>query len=883
MPRRIVFSASIMVTLDTPKTTAMPTKLTSDGYRSISYPKQSLLRDYILHQSAIRNKNLAGLTIGGKLEGMFVENEILVNARNERTIDFLINKLEGEVIPPKPLPPKPRGFESRRARSLEGMPQIITVKIKGENVPLDSLDHRVNREVPEGLVLSSHAGAGTLAAMELLKENNLGGHLNFAGNPTGFPLLSSTENIPGLDSNAFNWPEYAGKSNISRAWQLCQAFDNVKSMQHPVFIGILDVGFGFVTPFDYATGPQFNLTNEGSSISGPTSIGSYKWHGSAVAGVAAAVINNSIGSGGVAGLPVGAANQPVAIPFMFRTNIVISEIYRCLDCCLAWGIDVLNMSFSITVPKIALPINRDWEDKFQFATNQGLVMIASAANHGSELPDKAVFPATRTPGVITVGALDSSGNNAKSNSNYGSSVDVWAPGENIHTVPDPDTNPVFFNDTSAAAPVVSGVAALLLSVNPSLKPDNIKAILRDTAFTDSPDWKSNRILNAYAAVLKAMNFALPAGTFEEPNDTVAAAKDLKQTSPNVWEPLGETVISRQSDTDYHRFSTTQYADIVVTLDFVRPLSIVVMEVLPDDPDSLLFNDFTESRTTGKHVLSFKQAPPGSYRIKVFSQEPNYYKLRVNVTPKPLTPDIFEWNGTKEAAAIIKLRNANPPFDLTGAHTFYQGSYQANILEPADVDWFSITDITHHVLSVPCFQLISSDQPLDVNLYGPDGTLLSSFSQIKQGRVQLPEADCWVEVRGLKTTRYSINFGYYLDKSKLPGPHQKEDIEIVPKWWPDPPFVINEWEKWLEVVIDEELSKHGQLELQGDTALQLDLLSPQRSLIQSAKANGQNTTVLNVKGIAPGKYLLRVARPEGAAARFEASQKAIKNFSIGPAF
>ena len=179
-------------------------------------------------------------------------------------------------------------------------------------------------------------------------------------------------------------------------------------------------------------------------------------------------------------------------------------------------------------------------------------------------------------------------------------MDIWAPGTLIHTVPNPDSSNPLLNGTSMAAPIVSGIAALLASINPSLKPDDIRNILRDTAHTDSPDPKSNRILNGYRAVLTAIGFALPPGAFEEPNNTAATAKDLVQTSTNVWEPLGETTISQASDVVWHRFKTAEYADISITLDYVRGLSVVTMELLPEPGDGgMMLADATDTRTPGK--------------------------------------------------------------------------------------------------------------------------------------------------------------------------------------------------------------------------------------------------------------------------------------------
>ena len=45
--------------------------------RCIRVPRESLLRDYIVHESVIRREALGGIDIGGKLAGMYVENELL--------------------------------------------------------------------------------------------------------------------------------------------------------------------------------------------------------------------------------------------------------------------------------------------------------------------------------------------------------------------------------------------------------------------------------------------------------------------------------------------------------------------------------------------------------------------------------------------------------------------------------------------------------------------------------------------------------------------------------------------------------------------------------------------------------------------------------------
>ena len=63
--------------------------------------ERSLLGDYMRHQSAIRSKPVAGISVNGKLAGMFVENEVLVNRRDATGIAFLVDKFGGEAIEPK--------------------------------------------------------------------------------------------------------------------------------------------------------------------------------------------------------------------------------------------------------------------------------------------------------------------------------------------------------------------------------------------------------------------------------------------------------------------------------------------------------------------------------------------------------------------------------------------------------------------------------------------------------------------------------------------------------------------------------------------------------------------------------------------------------------
>jgi len=127
-----------------------------------------------------------------------------------------------------------------------------------------------------------------------------------------------------------------------------------------------------------------------------------------------------------------------------------------------------------------------------------------------------VNPANSNPDILTVGAITSSGSRSDF-SNYGSQLDVVAPGTDIlSTVP----NNLIGNSsgTSMASPHVAGIAALVLSVNPCLTGKQVRDIIEQTAqkvgnysYANDSDryngaWNNEMgygLVNAYEAVKKA--------------------------------------------------------------------------------------------------------------------------------------------------------------------------------------------------------------------------------------------------------------------------------------------------------------------------------------------------------------------------------------------
>lgn len=272
-----------------------------------------------------------------------------------------------------------------------------------------------------------------------------------------------------------------------------------------------DDGNGFV---DDIHGWDF-FDNDNDSLEG-TAI---DFHGTSVAGIIASKADN-IGLTGVA---------PKVKIMDLRTfdpkgRATVDSIIKALDYAAANGARIVNMSFG-GLGCFELP--GQLRQAVERALAKGAILVASAGNFGEAFPTCVSYPAAY-PDVIAVGAIGTDGN-VTSYSQGGPKLDVVAPGGDISyekflelaakienfeqflpllksalLSPYPFGGYGPFFGTSAAAPHVSGVLALMLSVNPKLTREQAAQILRRTATQKTPRSRYGYgVVNALRAVQQA--------------------------------------------------------------------------------------------------------------------------------------------------------------------------------------------------------------------------------------------------------------------------------------------------------------------------------------------------------------------------------------------
>ena len=249
-------------------------------------------------------------------------------------------------------------------------------------------------------------------------------------------------------------------------------------------------------------------------------------HGSHVAGTAAAATNNGLGVAGV-GFNASLLNGKVLDDTGSGSDSTVADgLYWAAD----QGANVINMSLGGPGS-----CTETLQDAVDYAWSRGAVIVAAAGNAGNG--------SAESPGncnhVIAVAATDSNDDRADF-SNYGSNVDIAAPGVGILST-NYTGSYIELSGTSMATPHVAGLAALIWST--SFGTSNQAVVDRIEAGADPIDgtgslWEHGRI-NAARSVQATQAPPLAAGYSSSP-PTSWASKEQKAYSVQVTNTGSQT-------------------------------------------------------------------------------------------------------------------------------------------------------------------------------------------------------------------------------------------------------------------------------------------------------------------------------------------------------
>ncbi|MCK4258311.1 MAG: S8 family serine peptidase [Halanaerobiales bacterium] len=315
--------------------------------------------------------------------------------------------------------------------------------------------------------------------------------------------------------------------NMPVAWEYIKG-----SYDNSVIVAVLDTGILYNTDLSSNLLPGYDVVDNDNNPTDDVTLEGQGSHGTHCSSIIGAVTNNSEG---IAGVGWNISVLPIKV---FRNengevicydNDVISGIYKAIEL----GAKVISMSLG-THGAPNPEQHPAYEDALKYAQQQGVLVVAAT---GNEEDNYLSYPASSNY-TVAVGAVDMYGNRA-SYSNYGSGIDITAPGGGASNDSDWIWGYVTgypYDDvaniggmcgTSQATPHVAAVAGLLYSLGMT-DPFEIYALLVNTAQPKSDTYQYGAgILDAGAAVTIAAGSQEPQVSITEANIFAATYADNK--------------------------------------------------------------------------------------------------------------------------------------------------------------------------------------------------------------------------------------------------------------------------------------------------------------------------------------------------------------------
>lgn len=312
--------------------------------------------------------------------------------------------------------------------------------------------------------------------------------------------------------------------------------------------GLDDDNNGYVDDlygWDFSDAPT--LPGQGDWVNRDNSPDDETGHGTHVSGIIAAETDNRIGIAGIASkckIMTLRAGFRVGLGSFLQNDDVAAAIVYAADN----GANVINLSLGDTVNAFVI------QAAVEYAFHRGCVLVGAAGNS----PEPGVYYPAALNEVISVASLNN--NLQLGNSNFGSSVDIAAPGEDIISTDFNLQNTLnkegyrIRSGSSMATAHVSGVTALLISANPSCENFQIRQWLKFSSQELSiTNLVGAGLVNAYRSLTDHLQLNAHISFASNPNEKglisihgTAIGKGFIQywleygesEIPDLWYPIG---------------------------------------------------------------------------------------------------------------------------------------------------------------------------------------------------------------------------------------------------------------------------------------------------------------------------------------------------------
>ncbi|HTY70812.1 MAG TPA: S8 family serine peptidase [Actinomycetes bacterium] len=298
---------------------------------------------------------------------------------------------------------------------------------------------------------------------------------------------------------------YLSAIDVPRAWTVTHGSAAVR-------VAVIDSGVNTSHP-DLAG----KVVARYNAVTGGTNVTDKVGHGTMVASIIAADTDNGAGIAGV-----GWRTELMAVRVADSAGAIDdADVAVGVSWAVRHGAKVINLSLG--GPAVGTALRTAIAD----AVASGVVVVAAAGNDGTT---KRFYPAA-LPGVIAVGATTHDGKARASFSEHGSWVDVAAPGVGILGAARTGSGYDSGDGTSFAAPLVSGVAALIRASRPTLSVAGVGNALRTTASKDAHGFAHGDV-DAYRALGYHLVLPGPTVTSPTPGATVGGDANVQVDVPS---------------------------------------------------------------------------------------------------------------------------------------------------------------------------------------------------------------------------------------------------------------------------------------------------------------------------------------------------------------